>query len=168
MVVLCHVNVRSLVAPGRLAELRDLAAMNDVDVLCITETWLKPKHLSSSLLLPDFHPPLRLDRHSSRGGGVAIYVRRGLAAEHSSLPASDVECTAWRIILPKRKRLVVVVTYPPPPPTHTHTWMLIPTWLHLRMLSHHVLPLISAFLVTLTPNTLPGSAIKSQMVLGWP
>ena len=41
----------------RLAALRDRAAMNDVDVLCITETWLKPKHLSSSLLLPDFHPP---------------------------------------------------------------------------------------------------------------
>ena len=140
MVVLCHVNVRSLVAPGRLAELRDLAAKNDVDVLCITETWLKPKHLNSSLLLPDFHPPVRLDRHSSRGGGVAIYVRRGLAAEHLSLPASDVECTALRIILPKRKRLVVVVTYRP------HTWMLIPTWLRLRRLSHHILPRTSAFL----------------------
>ena len=68
-----------------------------------------------------------------------------------------------RIILPKRKRLVVVVvTYRP------NTWMIIPTWLRLRMLSQDILPLTSAFLVTLMPNTLPGSAIKSQMVLGGP
>ena len=51
---------------------------------------------------------------SSRGGGVAIYVRRGLAAQHITLPSSGIECTALRIILPKRKRLVVVVSYGPP------------------------------------------------------
>ena len=79
--------MRSLVAPGHLAELRELVTINAIDVLCITETWLKPKHLNSSLVLPGFLPPFRCDRPSTRGGGVAIYVRRGLAAQHITLPS---------------------------------------------------------------------------------
>ena len=47
-------------------------------------------------------------------GGVAICVRRDLAAQHITLPSSVLECTALHIILPKRKRLVVVVSYRPP------------------------------------------------------
>ena len=57
MVVVCHVNVCSLAAEGRLSELKCLVAMNGVDILCLTETWLKSKHMDSSFLLPGFQPP---------------------------------------------------------------------------------------------------------------
>ena len=78
MVVICHVNVRSLVADGRLLNVSSLVSFNNVDMLCLSETWLKPKHLSSSLLIPGFQP-LRCDRLVDRGGGVAVYLRDGLA-----------------------------------------------------------------------------------------
>jgi len=73
MVVICHVNVRSLVAAGRIAELENFTAFNNVDILCITETWLKPKHLDSMLNLPGFQPIFRRDRLSAKGGGGSLY-----------------------------------------------------------------------------------------------
>ena len=48
MVVICHANVRSLVALGRIPELEDLVLFKNVHILCVTETWLKPKHLDST------------------------------------------------------------------------------------------------------------------------
>ena len=58
MVVICHVNARSLVAAGRPAQLNGFLSMNNVDILCISESWLKPKHANSSLLLQGFQPPV--------------------------------------------------------------------------------------------------------------
>ena len=75
MVVVCHLNARSLVAPGRLAELSLLTSIHGIDVLCITETWLKPKHLNSTISIPGFQLPFRLDRPQRKGGGVAVYLK---------------------------------------------------------------------------------------------
>ena len=86
---------------------------NDIDILCITETWLKPKHLNSSLDTPGFQPPIRKDRLISKGGGVAIYLRCGLAAKLLPTPP-DLECVALHLSLPKRKKFVVLAVYRPP------------------------------------------------------
>ena len=67
MVVLCHANVRSLVAEGRKKEVEELARHNGIDILCLTETWLKPKHLDSTLMILGFQKPFRLDWINSRG-----------------------------------------------------------------------------------------------------
>ena len=114
MVVLCHVNVRSLMAPGRLTDLQMLSSFNNIDILCITETWLKPNHLNSSILIPGFQPPLRKDRLSSRGGGVAIYLRNGLTAKLLPLPLPRLECLSVQLHFPKRKKLTLHVVYRPP------------------------------------------------------
>ena len=66
MAVVCHVYVRSLAAEGRLSELKCLVGMNGIDILCLTETWLKDKHMDSSFLIPGFQSPIRQDRSSSR------------------------------------------------------------------------------------------------------
>ena len=79
----CHVNVRSLCAATRLLDLEILCAAHDVDVLCVTETWLSSsivKQNSSLLNLPGFQPRVRCDRANRRGGGVPVYVRCGLHA----------------------------------------------------------------------------------------
>ena len=73
MVVISHANVRSLVADGRLLNVSSLVSFNNVDIFCLSETWLKPKHLSSSLLIPGFQPPLRCD-HLANRGGVLLYI----------------------------------------------------------------------------------------------
>lgn len=114
MVVVCHINVRSLVAPGRLEELKCFVSMNGVDIICLTESWLKPKHLDSTLHIPGFQQPLRCDRLSSRGGGVAIYIRNGLASSRLSSTQTNIECLAIRVNLPKRKRLTILAVYRSP------------------------------------------------------
>ena len=114
MVVLCHANVRSLVAEGRKKEIEELAHHNRIDILCLTETWLKPKHLDSSLMIPGFQKPFRLDRLNSRGGGVAVYVRDGHAVGKLSLPSVDIECIGLRVTLPKRKKGMLFTVYRPP------------------------------------------------------
>ena len=110
----CHINVRSLVSDGRLEQLKFFLSARSVDVLCLTETWLKPKHVNSMLSVPGFQPPLRRDRITSRGGGVAIYVRDGLASTFLALPPSELECLAVRIDLPNQKKLIVFVIYRQP------------------------------------------------------
>ena len=57
---ICHVNARSLLAPGRLIDLEILCANNSVDVLCVTETWLSPSRAQDGSLqvsIPGFQPP---------------------------------------------------------------------------------------------------------------
>ena len=86
-------------ADGRLAQLKCFTSMNNVDILCLTESWLKPKHADSTLLLPGFQPPVRCDRLSSRGGGVAVFVRNGLAASGLPCPCVDFERVSLRLDL---------------------------------------------------------------------
>ena len=59
---ICHVNVRSLRAESRLFDLELMSASNNIDVLCVSETWLQPTHPSSSVIVPGFQPPVRTDR----------------------------------------------------------------------------------------------------------
>ena len=49
-----------------------------IDIAAITETWLK----DDILQLSGCYPPLRNDRNSRRGGGVACYVRQGIQYKH--------------------------------------------------------------------------------------
>ena len=115
MAVVCHVNVRSLAAERRLSELKCLVAMNGIDILCLTETWLKDKHMDSSFLIPGFQSPIRQDRSSSRGGGVAVYVRCGWAVFRLQVraAASTLECVLIKVELPRRKKLALLTVYCP-------------------------------------------------------
>ena len=114
MVVICQANVRSLLAPGRLAQLKNLVVFNGIDILCLNETWLKPKHLNSSLHITGFQPPIRHDRVACKGGGVAVYVKTGITAEVIDIPSTSLECIAVRLHFPKRKKLNLINVYRPP------------------------------------------------------
>ena len=82
--IIANVNARSILADTRLLDLEILTTVNDIDVLCVTETWLSAgcvKHGSARINLPGFQAPFRCDRPDGRrGGGVAVYVRVGLCA----------------------------------------------------------------------------------------
>ena len=75
-----HANVCSILANSRLVDVEILAANHMMDVLRLSETWLKAKLAQSVVRLPGFQAPYRDDRAIGRGGGVAVYVRNGLAA----------------------------------------------------------------------------------------
>ena len=102
---ICQVNVRSLLASSKLLDLELLCASADIDVLCVTETWLSSKVTSPQVSLPGFQSPFRCDRPNSyRGGGLAVYVRLGLAA-NSVYFHDQLEAVCVRILLPKRETL---------------------------------------------------------------
>ena len=54
--------------------MRQLLADNDIDVLCLSETWLKPCQSNTELNIENYDL-IRSDRSTRRGGGVAVYVK---------------------------------------------------------------------------------------------
>ena len=112
---ICHVNVRSILSMGRLVELEILSSMNDIDILCVTETWLSADRIkegASVVNIPGFLPPVRRDRAHKRGG-VAIFVRLGLNVSPLHLPP-DIEAVGVKLHLPQRKKLNLITVYRPP------------------------------------------------------
>ena len=53
----------------------------DLDVLCISETWLH-KEIGDKEVSIDGYDIIRKDRTNKRGGGVCVYVRSSLAIIH--------------------------------------------------------------------------------------
>jgi hypothetical protein len=73
----CHVNAQSL--PAHIDEFKLLFTSVSVDVILVSESWLKPSLLSEHFELPGF-TLLRNDRLGKAGGGVAAYIRSELSA----------------------------------------------------------------------------------------
>ena len=109
---ICHVNARSLLADARMLDLELLCANQNLDILCVTETWLSPSHPSVSL--PGFQPMFRWDRSTGRrGGGVAIFVRTGIPVA-SLVFSPELEAVCVQLHLPRHGKLFVVAVYRPP------------------------------------------------------
>ena len=110
---ICQVNARSLLADTRLLDLQILTQLHNIDVLCVTETWLTRRHADRAISLKDYQHPLRFDRPSRRGGGAAVYLRHGLTALSISL-LGELEPVALRLFLRNRSMLDLVRLYRPP------------------------------------------------------
>ena len=109
-----HVNVRSLNTQSRLFVLELMAAGHSVDVLCVSESWLRKKQPSATVRIPGFELPLRDDRVVGRGGGVAVYVRYGVQSNHINCPSSsEFQCVGVNICS-SRSSVTVVTAYRPP------------------------------------------------------
>ena len=68
-----HLNVRSL--HGMIDEIHFLIFKINLDILCLTETWLHDM-IDDSVVKNDGYHLIRRDRnYNTRGGGVCIYVR---------------------------------------------------------------------------------------------
>ena len=77
-----HINIRSL--PSKLDEIRLILRDNNIDILCVSETWLTEPISSDILIFPGYQV-LRRDRaqpkrgrRDVRGGGLAVLVRDGV------------------------------------------------------------------------------------------
>lgn len=116
-----HLNVCSLIS--KIDELRHtLIAVSDIDILCITETWLKPHHDSNLFNIPGY-VLFRLDRtRISRsgayihGGGLACYVKINYTSLMLDLNISsvDLEMLTLSLKLPDQRTFFVSTTYRPP------------------------------------------------------
>lgn len=80
-----HLNIRSLLAPGKLDNLLGLlkSLNNAFDLICLTESWLSLNTLALAHIdgYSAFHS-LRTEKR--RGGGVTVYVRNDFKSRNIS------------------------------------------------------------------------------------
>ena len=91
----------------------DYVADHDIDVLCITETWLQRDNTASvSAITPRGYLLEDVARSNHRGGGVGVLYRASLTLDNSQLwPASSFECIdieLRRNSIPSTLRLFVI------------------------------------------------------------
>lgn len=77
-------------------ELRQILSLTKVDIVCVSETWLNEK-ISDSVVNIDGYNMLRHDRIGRLGGGIMIYIRKGL--KYKTLKTSEnqpgIACTEY-------------------------------------------------------------------------
>lgn len=116
-----HLNIRSLV---RKIELLRFVLINvDLDLICLTESWLKPD-LASDLFMLDGFSLERNDRnvYNSKntlktGGGVCVYISdkyNYCVLPEMTVSNADIESLAIRINLGNIRSLLLLVIYRPP------------------------------------------------------
>ena len=92
-------NVRSII--NKIDQLELVAQINQVEVICITESWLNTSVVDSMISLSNFIQ-FRNDRTYSCGGGVCIYIKEEIYCrrlEHFEDPAIE---SLWLLLRPKR------------------------------------------------------------------
>ena len=107
-----HLNVCSLIP--KLGAIMMLLQDQQLDILCLTETWLTPDVMPAFLNFPGYNV-LRRDRAQRRGGGVAIIHRTEITAKVLKMPASGPLETLWAVATwPGGRPTTVGVIYRPP------------------------------------------------------
>lgn len=76
---ICSLNSQSICARrlSKLDELRRIAAISNVDVICVCESWLNER-IDDKVIMLDGYQVIRCDRIGRLGGGVMMYVKNGL------------------------------------------------------------------------------------------
>ena len=108
-----HVNINSITSRCRLDELSHFLTLNNIDIICLSETKLDDDVHPSLFTLDDFHDPMT--RHRDRnGGGVAVYIRNNIAAKRlSNLETEGLEWI-WCLVKIKSVTIIICTIYMPP------------------------------------------------------
>ena len=108
-VKVCHVNVRSVASKARLLDLELLCVNHNLDILCLSETWLSQSHPSATLSIHGFQLPFRRDSPDDPHGGVAVYVRNSLSSTLLPLPHTiTIECLCIQILITSSTKLNIL------------------------------------------------------------
>ena len=105
-----YLNARSLI--NKTNELQTLAI--DIDLLAITETWLKPENLDSEILPGNDFNIHRRDRTDRTGGGVLLAVRENILSMRRQDLESSAEMLVCELRPESKKKIAVIVFYRPP------------------------------------------------------
>ena len=107
-----HLNAQSIT--NKLDDITILLRDQQLDILCLSETWLWPQ-ISDQLLAFPGYCILRRDRDSRRGGGVAILHRSEMQVQRMQMPADGPLETLWVSVSWSGGRPTTVgVVYRPP------------------------------------------------------
>lgn len=93
MLNICHINIRSL--SKHFSEFIHHKDLCNNDIICFSETWLNNSHPSSRFLIPGYNFIRKYRGMASRGGGLAIYMKKTIKFEKVDLPiCGEVELVA--------------------------------------------------------------------------
>lgn len=111
----CYVNCQSLMA--HLDEFMTFFVNSPYDIICLSETWLKPAILDCSVSLPGYQL-FRCDRVGKRGGGVAFYLTTSNQAKilksSESKYSKKPEYLIAEIVTASHSKILLAVVYRPP------------------------------------------------------
>ena len=104
-----HLNVQSI--SNKLKEIQHHIATEEIDILSLNETWLKP---SQKLKMPNYSL-VRKDRPSQPHGGVLLAIHKDILYEPINLPGEE-EIVAVKLLKasPEGENITVVSLYNPP------------------------------------------------------
>ena len=109
-----HINCRSFLP--KKDEIMWITLSSNIDVLCLTETWLN-ETTSNAEILFDGYTLLRKDRIDKGGGGVAIYIKQSLQfIERPNIISDNMLEMLWAEIILKdsKDNFLVSCLYRPP------------------------------------------------------
>ncbi|RWS21517.1 rna-directed dna polymerase from mobile element jockey-like protein, partial [Leptotrombidium deliense] len=110
--LILHYNVQSLL--NKIDEVANLLHDYDIDVLCITESWLKDDILDAEVSITGY-THYRCDRLRCGGGGVIVYVRASLAtACVQHFVVSSLEYISLCVQFPRSAPFYISAIYNPP------------------------------------------------------
>ena len=89
---IAHLNAQSIVS--KIDDIILLLRNHDIDILCISETWLSPQVCDEYLPFPGYKI-LRCDREGRRGGGVAMLFRNECRVQQLTMPDAGPLETLW-------------------------------------------------------------------------
>ena len=95
---LLYTNAQSVVK--KMAELRLVVEMKKPDVIALTETWTHSDIDNNFLHINDYEIIKRQDREDTtggRGGGILVYVRKGICAWKEEVDGPFCQCVCVRL-----------------------------------------------------------------------
>lgn len=106
-----HINAQSL--NNKMDEFRHNFSLSEIDIICVSETWFSPKIQDSIYELPGYNL-FRADRETN-GGGVCIYIRRGIKCKVNfrSDSNSGIEYIFLDVSTGKEDKILVGCVYRP-------------------------------------------------------
>jgi len=108
-----HINTQSILANSKIEEISIICNETDIDILCITESWLKSNYNNNFFKqYMSNYQIIRKDRISKRGGGLIIFIKKNI--KYKILEIEN--CGIIEILFIKLldKNIVIGTCYRPP------------------------------------------------------
>lgn len=95
---------------SKLTEFKNFIIRQDIDVICVCETFLKTKHSISF----NGYDQIRKDRENARLGGLLIFVKNYILIKQFNCPDTNLlECLGIEITLTNQSKLIIINAYLP-------------------------------------------------------
>ena len=118
LVHFCLLNARSI--NNKALVIKDYVVENDIDILAVTETWLKPSDDDHTIeeLCPNGYIFKHISRGDTRGGGVGVLSKKALKlTQVLTRHFTSFEMIRFNLACPSKASLEIILIYRPPPST---------------------------------------------------